>query len=272
MGMIDESAVFRVAEVVEILEKNLDFITPTYLDQGPETVFYDLISEKVSLLYKLILKNRWLFRPILRQILVGKASTQSTIRSSMQFTLLRSGIKENILPLDADLNINFRVHPLDDPQSLYQKVDRILQKLDFYEDLQMRMGETVLEQHAEYGGAGRCHFDLNSHLPLNLLNKNLQKLYNSNLAVNYEKNSQVRGKIVSLPSLCPGGTDSRKFQLHTKQSIRFNMMDLINQDLSRIHGNDERVSVESYRKALEFYLDVLVDTAGGKSIFASSVN
>ncbi len=68
------------------------------------------------------------------------------------------------------------------------------------------------------------------------------------------------------PSLVLGATDSRKFESIADDVYRFLPYVIGPDDTSRIHGTDERISVESYRNCVRFYFQLLTNqSAAGQS-------
>ncbi|MBN1623884.1 MAG: M20/M25/M40 family metallo-hydrolase, partial [Clostridia bacterium] len=66
----------------------------------------------------------------------------------------------------------------------------------------------------------------------------------------------VRGlseKIAVVPYLMVAGTDSIKFQEITRDTIRFSPFAIDSTDLKRIHGTNERISIENIRDCVRYY-------------------
>ncbi|KAI1231038.1 hypothetical protein IHE44_0008483 [Lamprotornis superbus] len=60
-----------------------------------------------------------------------------------------------------------------------------------------------------------------------------------------------------VPGTCIGNTDSRHFTNITKAIYRFNPLLLRQDDLPRIHGLNERISIENYEKQVEFLFQLI---------------
>jgi carboxypeptidase PM20D1 len=69
---------------------------------------------------------------------------------------------------------------------------------------------------------------------------------------------------VVTPALTLAGTDSRHYGVVSENVLRFMPFRLEQSDLSRIHGLDERLSIESYGQALRFYRYFLRLLASGE--------
>ena len=64
------------------------------------------------------------------------------------------------------------------------------------------------------------------------------------------------------PSLVLGATDTRHFITIADNLFRFLPARLAREDLKRIHGVDERVSVENYAEFVRFYMRYIREAAG----------
>jgi carboxypeptidase PM20D1 len=64
---------------------------------------------------------------------------------------------------------------------------------------------------------------------------------------------EVWQDVVILPFIMVAGTDSRHYQKLAKSIFRFNPQKLDEEELNRIHGHDERISVENLNNELAFY-------------------
>ncbi|MCP4821399.1 MAG: M20/M25/M40 family metallo-hydrolase, partial [Shimia sp.] len=58
------------------------------------------------------------------------------------------------------------------------------------------------------------------------------------------------------------GTDSKHFSKISDDSYRFNPMTFGPDDLSRIHGINERVSIADLERAVQFYAQIMMGVDG----------
>jgi carboxypeptidase PM20D1 len=63
----------------------------------------------------------------------------------------------------------------------------------------------------------------------------------------------INSEYAIAPYLVLGATDSRYFKEITKNIYRFMPVYLNEEDMHRMHGNDERISLKSIQTAFEFY-------------------
>ena len=71
----------------------------------------------------------------------------------------------------------------------------------------------------------------------------------------------MRGTVVSL-NLLSGDTDTKHYQRLTHNVYRFIPVRMKAEDLARFHCTNERVGVESYGEAIQFYIQLLHNAAG----------
>ena len=59
------------------------------------------------------------------------------------------------------------------------------------------------------------------------------------------------------PLLVAGATDARQYAPLCEQVYRFTPMQITSEDLKRVHGINERLSVESYGQMIQFFADLI---------------
>lgn len=69
------------------------------------------------------------------------------------------------------------------------------------------------------------------------------------------------GEVPVVPGLMMANTDTAHFWDLSKNIYRFSPMIMTQQDTTRIHGFNERISIEGYYLAIEFYLNVIKHAA-----------
>ena len=62
------------------------------------------------------------------------------------------------------------------------------------------------------------------------------------------------------PSLVIAGTDSRHYEKLTDNSYRFMPMRVRREDLSRLHGTNERIAIDNYAEIIRFYAALVKNT------------
>lgn len=196
--------------------------------------FFDGLGPYFSLEKRVLFANQWLYRPVLDRILSGSAATDAMLRSTKAPTMLVGSAKENILPQTAVATVNFRIHPRDSIEDIIEHTRALIDDPDI--EIQVRGG--FRGEPSAVSSSDNAAF--------------------STLATTFR---QVFGDLIVVPGLTVAGTDSRHYSLVSDDSYRINPFVFTGDDISRLHGRNERISVAGMVKAVQFYT-VLIRNAG----------
>jgi len=202
---------------------------PTKMD-GPGSVMFNYIGPEMAFGMRLVFANRWLFGPVIESQLDKKNSTRATMHTTTAATIFKSGEKENVLPIKASAVVNFRIMPGDSIQGVIDFVTQVVN------DQRIHITTTN-----EFGDEPSFVSDTESESF-----KTVQKT-----------TQQIFPDVLVAPYLVLGATDSKHYKNLTKNIFRFNPTRLEDADLKRIHGTDERVSIESYKETISFYIQLI---------------
>ncbi|MBT3252264.1 MAG: M20/M25/M40 family metallo-hydrolase [Candidatus Marinimicrobia bacterium] len=223
---------------INILTKGLQVIAenplPADLDGVAKSMFSYLLPQ-LPLSTRIIFANQWLFNPLIISNLENQAETNALIRTTTAFTTFHSGIKENVLPVSAQATINFRLKPGDTIESVEHHVKTLI------DDLPIQ----IIQSNAKFASNPSKISPIDSEGYL-LLNKTIR---------------QVFSKTIVAPGLVLGGTDSRHFENLTNSIYRFAPIVFTSEDLKRMHGLDERISIENYAMMVQFYIQLIKNTS-----------
>ncbi len=197
---------------------------------GVSADFFNEIGRNFSFVRRLLFANQWLFGPMLESELSKTATTNALLRTTTAPTMLSGSSKENILPIEAIATVNFRLHPRDTIESVIEHVKSAV------DDERV---EIVPRQKGSEASPVSSH-DVEG---FSLMSSVFQ---------------QVFGDVVVVPGLTIAATDSRHYSEISENSYRINPVVFGPEDVPRIHGTDERISVEGYAKAVEFYAALML--------------
>ncbi|MAJ86663.1 MAG: M20/M25/M40 family metallo-hydrolase [Cellvibrionales bacterium TMED148] len=202
----------------EPLQKNLEYLAP-----------------ELSLPMRIVLSNLWLFEPIVVWILDREPSTSAMVRTTTAITMVRAGVKDNVLPSLADAVVNFRILPGDNAEGVKQRVENIIDDdrltVNYLDAFHSNPSE--VSDHTGYG--------------FNLIERTIAEILN-------DRDTAV----LTAPYMLMGGTDGRHYESISDNVYRFNPIDINSQDLSRIHGINERVSIDNYLNMIRFYFQLIL--------------
>ena len=217
------TAVGIISHAITRLEDNLfpadlSFLTTFTSNLGPELPFFQ----------RLILANSWLTKGLVVSSAEASNTTNAMIRTTTAATMMSGSIKDNVLPNEAWAVVNFRILPGQTVDDVEAYVSRIIDD------------ERVVLSRYSHGS---------NPPPISPVNNKAYDLIRRTI-------HQAAGdqQITVAPYLTVGGTDSRHFTQLTPNVYRFlfNIME-DESDIARIHGVDERVSIENYNQTINFY-------------------
>lgn len=223
------SAIGVLARAIQRLESNplparLDFIRSTYRGVGAAA----------SPWLQLVIANNWLFGGLLRRRLSASPQTNAAIRTTAAATLIQGGIKDNVLPPKAEAAVNFRLMPGDSVADVIDFVRRVI--------ADGRVNVEVPEGGA-WEAAPVADTDSQAYRSLSRAAR------------------QVYPDAVAAPYLVLSATDGRHYAGLTGQVFRFTPFELDREDLERIHGVNERISILTLARMVQFYTLLLQDWA-----------
>jgi len=192
------------------------------------------LGESLPFAYRLIFANHWLFGGILRRILEANPQMNASIRTSIAATMIHGGVKENILPHEVCANLNIRLLPGDAIKDVLDHLQRVVRD-------------------------NRIKFELhgNSCTEASLDSPDNGEVYNS-IRTSIR---QIFGPIPVTSYIMLGGSDARHYSLISDHIYRFSPEILSTEDLDRVHGINERKSVEGQTEAVRFFM-VLINIWG----------
>jgi carboxypeptidase PM20D1 len=207
------------------------------LDANPQPIrlkalkdLFNNLGSAVSFGMQFVFSNLWFFGPIVKMQAESNNTTNALIRTSTALTIVNAGIKENVLPANAEAIVNLRLLPGDTIAKVCDRVRKIIKddKVEF---------EPVADGAWEASPVSST--DTNSYL---ILKHTIRKVFDG---------------IAVAPYLVMGATDARYYARISDASYRFSPFKLTAEDLGRMHGIDERLSLESYEKMIVFFHELI---------------
>ncbi|SLN28703.1 Succinyl-diaminopimelate desuccinylase [Pseudoruegeria aquimaris] len=191
--------------------------------------FFDGLGPHFGFPEKLVFANQWLFRPVLESQLGGSEGTDAMLRTTVAPTMLAGSDTENVLPQEAVATVNFRIHPRDTVESVLAYVQAVVD-------------DPRIEIRPREGARGASTVSSAQSEAFGLLSASFRAVF---------------GDVAVVPGLTVAATDSAHYQAVAEDSYRINPFVFEPHDLPRIHGVNERVSLENLEKAVQFYRIVM---------------
>lgn len=202
------------------LQSRLDGVTGRMLDY---------VAPEMGVGLRMALANRWLTAPAIRWALNRKPATKAAIRTVQVPTRLDAGVKDNVIPSSATATINYRILPSQSVEEVLAHVHSTLGDLPVAVDTGQTSPPTSVS--AVEGP------------PFRVLQRTIREV--------------TADSVVVAPYLVPGATDSRYYADATNSVYRFLPYTLTPDDRGRIHGTNERISIDDYRTVVRFYVQLL---------------
>ncbi|MBQ7328969.1 MAG: M20/M25/M40 family metallo-hydrolase [Oscillospiraceae bacterium] len=195
----------------------------------PAALMFDTLARHSSFVYKLIFANLWIFKPVLDMICKSSGGEMNAlVRTTTAFTQAEGSTARNVIPAQASLVSNMRLSPMDSVAS----AESYLKKVVNDPDVEIEV--------------------LESFEPSPVSEVNCDAYYRVADAVA----ETWRGCVVT-PYLMVQCSDSRHYRDLSKNVYRFSAMDLTAEERRTIHGNNERIRLETIGKAVEFYIRLI---------------
>jgi len=224
-----DKSVVKLSEAIVKLDQNP---FPARIDGATEKMF-DSIGEKLPFTLKLMYANRWLTDGLIKGRMSEDGSTSALIRTTTAPTMLRAGVKDNVLPTEARAVVNFRILPGDTFESVKDHVQRVINN----ESITIREYETISTQPTRVSSVDGSVY---RSLQESIMN-HFREVYVS-------------------PYLVVGATDSRHFIPMADKVYRFSPVAMDIEDTDIIHGINERIRIDSYVSGIRFYSDFIQKT------------
>jgi len=186
---------------------------------------------------RLVLAWPGLFAPLIESQLASEPSTNAMVRTTTAVTMIDGGVKANVLPREASARVNFRLLPGDSSDSVVAHVR------DAIDDPEIEIVVESVNEASPVADAGSEAFALLSSVI-----------------------REAAPDTVVAPALVVGGTDTRHYATIAENGFRFLPIRFTVEDLERMHGRDERLSVENLHFAIDFYERLIRRASGGEQL------
>lgn len=187
---------------------------------------FNFLGPEMPFGQRIVIANRWLFEGLLISMYQTTPEGNALIRTTIAPTIIQAGLKDNVIPSFAQATINFRLLP---GNTINDVIKQVTENVNDNRVKITRFNEMYSEA---------SHVTSDTSAAFINLAQTIRACY--------------PGSIVA-PLQCVGATDSRRFENITNHVLRFSPVT----DLQGMHGINENVGVDEFKKAVNFYYQLL---------------
>lgn len=213
---------------ITILSKAVDNIVTNQMKANisePVNDFIRYIGPEMPFYARAIFANKWLFKGVILKIYQGGKNSNALVRTTTAPTILKAGMKDNVIPSKAEAVINFRTLPGETSDDVMEHLKTII--------ADDRVRNVKLNGFRE--PAPVSPIDVPGFM---IIHKTIKQAYPEALVA---------------PTMMLAASDSRKYIEISKNVYNFAPIVVTSQDLARTHGLDERNKIEDFRRGIAFY-------------------
>jgi carboxypeptidase PM20D1 len=220
------TAIGALSAAIQRLERHS---FPPRLD-GPARQMLAFLAPEMPFPLRLVFSNLWLFGGLVKRQLSASPAANALLRTTIAPTIFEAGVKDNILPTRSRAVVNLRLLPGDSASAVIESVRRAVR------DPHVKiapLGSFVTEP-SSVSAVDSPAFQTLSHA--------VRRVYPD---------------AVVAPGLVLGATDSRHYASLTANIYRFTPLVVGPSDLDRVHGTNERLSLQNYQQVIQFYAELI---------------
>lgn len=200
--------------------------------QGAVRDMYAHIGPEMGFVPRIVFANLWLFEPIIARVMVADPMSASMLRTTTAVTIIEGGVKANVLPITARAVVNHRILPGETRESVLGYVREVVDD----ERVQIAiLGEEGVDPSPVSDPSGPA---------FQLLARTAHEVIGE------------EGLVVT-PYLVMGGTDAKYYSGRSENVFRFIPAPVEADALQRVHGTNERMSLEGLYASIRFFQQLI---------------
>lgn len=199
--------------------------------RGPGEDLFEYVAPEMSFGMKYVFANKFIFEPIIESILLKQPASAALIRTTIAPTIFQAGEQYNALPEQASAIINLRLMPGDSLEYVKNFIEKTI------DDPGIRVTVT---------GSEATKVSSIDNLPFAAIQQAARNVYE---------------EAVIAPYLMFAGSDAKHYDLVSENTYRFLPVQITSEDLNRMHGTNEHISIENYINSIKFYMELMKESA-----------
>jgi len=233
MAAPQHTAIGILATAVEQLEQKR---FPAHID-GPTLEMIRALAPEMPPVSRMVLSNLWLFGGLVCKQFSRSPATNAVIRTTSNTTVFVGGDHPGSVPMEARAILRLSILPGDSIATATAHIRKVIDD------------PRVSIKPFDWTSLGIHGF--------NSQPSPVSNMKSSSFALLKHTIQQVFPDVLVAPGLVIAATDSRHFVDLSDHIFRFCPFRLYPADIARIHGIDERISVDDYERIVKFYIRLL---------------
>lgn len=201
----------------------------------PVNEMLDRLAPEMPLPNRIVLANRWLLQRVLVRMMSGTPVSNALVRTTTAPTILRAGVKDNVLPSEAYAVINFRLLPG-----------------DTIADVERHLRAAIADDRVTITREGTMASEASP----------VSDSHSASFAVIEKTVNQVFPQAVVSTGIVTGATDNRHYAGVFENRYNFSPSLYHAEDVARVHGANERIGEQAYIDMIRFYAQLMQNAAG----------
>ena len=194
----------------------------------PVRAFFDALGRHASFAYRLLFANLWCFGGLLDMVCRNSGGAlNALVRTTVAFTMMEGSKASNVIPSSAWMVANIRLNPEDSVDSALEYIRKVV------DDPEIDISS----------------WDESEPSPVSRLDCDGWKIVSEAVSDTWNCHSA--------PYLMVQCSDSRHYAPISDRVYRFSAADMTDEERESIHGNNEKIRIETVQHAVEFFIRVL---------------
>lgn len=219
------SSMPKAETAIDILNKAIENVRSQQMEPvitEPVNELLNRIGSQSSFVNKMALSNMWLFKKLLIKKFEKNNGTNAMIHTTLVPTIIKAGVKDNVVPSYAMATFNSRILPGQTSEDVIKHIQKMVND-----------DRIKVKKHAQFST------EPSSLTPYT--SPGFKKVE--------EVAYQTIPNVMTTPFLMLGATDSRYFRTFSEATINFTPY----RDVKGFHGINERIPVSDFRDMVFFY-------------------
>ncbi len=195
----------------------------------PAAKLFDALARQSNFLYKMIFANLWCFAPVLNLIAYKTGGQMNALlRTTVAFTQMEGSKGMNVIPPEAYMVSNHRLIHGDTVDSVVSRIKKVVNDDKIEIEVVNGTNPSVVSR-----------TDCEAYTKLETVIR------------------QTWENVLVSPYLMTACSDSRHWGEISDKVYRFSPFAVSNEERATVHGNDERIPIETVAKMVEFYIRLI---------------